>query len=678
MNLSRLLLALVMFCVGCTCVLASHAVQSNKSTCSDLTGINKEVFALLDLNHPGLYDVKAAYERGDIETAAKELLKYYRTRTGIKNIDIDLNNIKLTDSDRRMADDALNHVFFAHNGYDSYNYGKDINWRYWPVKDNELRWQLHRHKWFTPMGKAFRVTDDEKYAKEWTAEYVDWIRKNPCVDVSMQQFELEGDTPDDALVENARFAWRPLEVSHRLQDQISQFTLFITSKHFTPAFLTQFLVNYRNHADYILHHYSKQGNHLLFEAQRMFYAGTFFPELKEAKIWQKSGIDILNREIEKQVYADGGQYELDLTYHLACINIFMRALEIATVNNVVGVIPDSYKKTVYNMIVFYYNTAYPDYTIPCFSDSHTGDKHAELRNYRSWLKVYPYDDYIRYLATEGKEGSVPKYLTRGFINTGFFIFRNGWDKGSTMMILKAGPKGEWHAQPDNGTFCLWFNGRDLFPDSGSFIYAGNSEVQKQRDWFRQSCVHNTMTLDNKNFETTLSKTLYWDDGSDTPTLVTENHSYAEMRHRRTVFFVEQKYFIVVDEALGPASGTVTLHYLLADGGVEANLKGGSVTSSYTTESNVYLQCVSPDRYEMKPEEGWYSTAYRKKTARPAFGYNFDKATDKPMRAVSLIYPEKEGKKIKFAAKIVSAGDDNLKVDISVNGMKRTLRWNLNK
>lgn len=50
---------------------------------------------------------------------------------------------------------------------------------YWPVKDNELRWQLHRHKWFTPMGKAYRVSGDEKYAAEWAAQFMDWIKKNP-------------------------------------------------------------------------------------------------------------------------------------------------------------------------------------------------------------------------------------------------------------------------------------------------------------------------------------------------------------------------------------------------------------------------------------------------------------------------------------------------------------------
>ena len=40
-----------------------------------------------------------------------------------------------------------------------------------------------------------------------------------------------------------------------------------------------------------------------------YFAG-HFPELKDAAIWRESGINILNREIKKQVYNDGGQYEL--------------------------------------------------------------------------------------------------------------------------------------------------------------------------------------------------------------------------------------------------------------------------------------------------------------------------------------------------------------------------------
>ncbi len=34
---------------------------------------------------------------------------------------------------------------------------------------------------------------------------------------------------------------------------------------------------------------------------------------------------------------------------------------------------------------------------------------------------------------------------------------------ATQMVVKAGPKGEWHCQPDNGTFELWFNGKNFFP-----------------------------------------------------------------------------------------------------------------------------------------------------------------------------------------------------------------------
>ena len=101
----------------------------------------------------------------------------------------------------------------------SYNYGKDINWQYWPVQDNELRWQLHRHKWFTPMGKAYRISGDEKYAKEWAYQYMDWIKKNPLTGVEKEEYELVSAGEVKGNAENVRFAWRPLEVSNRLQDQ---------------------------------------------------------------------------------------------------------------------------------------------------------------------------------------------------------------------------------------------------------------------------------------------------------------------------------------------------------------------------------------------------------------------------------------------------------------------------
>lgn len=126
---------------------------------ADAQQLRQEAFELINLDYPGLEKVKAACSRQKWEAAAQELLNYYRSRTGITHPDIDLKNLTISREEQKWADDALEHTFFVHKGYQpSYNYGKDINWEYWPVKDNELRWQLHRHKWFTPMGKAYRIS----------------------------------------------------------------------------------------------------------------------------------------------------------------------------------------------------------------------------------------------------------------------------------------------------------------------------------------------------------------------------------------------------------------------------------------------------------------------------------------------------------------------------------------
>ena len=253
----------------------------------------KEVFDLLNLNYPGLEQVKKACENQAWEQAAQFLLEYYRNRSTVVNPELDLNHLSITGREQQWADDALNHVFYVHDGYQpAFNYGKDINWEYWPVEDKELRWQLHRHKWFVPMGKAYRLSGDEKYAKEWTLQYKDWMKKNPLKELPKDRGWIWSAAVIDSLMPiksplvNTLFAWRPLETSHRLADQMNQFTLFISAESFTPDFLADFLMNYHRHATHLIHNYSKAGNHLLFEGQRMVYAGTFFPEYKDALTWR--------------------------------------------------------------------------------------------------------------------------------------------------------------------------------------------------------------------------------------------------------------------------------------------------------------------------------------------------------------------------------------------------------
>lgn len=640
--------------------------------------VNREVFSVIDLDYPGLEEVKSFFNRGEEDKAAQALLKYYHSRQGIQNPAIDMSRITLSKREKKWADEALEHTFYVHDGYQpSFNYGKDINWRHWPVKDNELRWQLHRHKWFTPMGKAYQLSKDEKYAREWTHQYMDWIRKNPLVLIDKAEYEMTSTEEMKGEAENVRFAWRPLETAHRLEDQINQFTLFIQSPSFTPAFLSEFLVNYHRHAVHTLGNYSAEGNHLLFEAQRMVYAGTFFPEFKEAAQWRKSGIDILNREIMKQVYADGGQYELDLHYHAACINIFCKALQMADANGFRKEFPEHYIRTVESMILFYMNVCFPDYTNPCFSDSKRGNPEVEQRNYQTWYKLFPDNQQIRYFATGGKQGKAPENLSKGFLNSGFFAFRNGWQKDATVMVVKAGPKAAWHCQPDNGTFELWFNGKNLFPDSGSYIYAGEGEVMKLRNWFRQTRVHNTLTLDNKNLETTASVTRLWQPEGDVQTLVTENAGYKNLTHRRSVFFVDGQYFAIVDEAIGTATGNIGLHYQLCDGKVKADAGRQILVSEFAGDGQVKLQCFGPKDCRMTQEEGWYSTAYRQRKERTAVSFEARKKDEPIVRYITLVYPFKDKKKAPvLSAEVKKANDNTLEIEVTVDGHVRTLQYKL--
>lgn len=664
MNKSFLFLVLLV-CAFLTCISGAQELR-------------REVFPLLDLDRPGMEEVKTFHEKGEDREAAKALLAYYRARanTGISG------KVSLSEEEEHWANDAVKHIFYVRGvRQDSLFYGEDIDWTYWPVKENELRLQLHRHKWFTPLGKAYRSSGDKMYAEAWVDQYMDWIRKNPLLTSEERKKSRQGGKVAIAEVENMRFAWRPLEVSHRLQDQIMQFRLFLDSPLFTPEFLTEFLLNYHRHAAHIMGHYSQRGNHLLFEAQRMIAAGSFFHEFRDAAIWRKSGIDILNREITAQVYADGGQMELDPGYHLACINIFRKALELAEKNGFRDEFPPSYTEVIEKMIMFHANISFPDYSNPCFSDAKLHGRRTILRNYRVWSGLFPKNEAIRYFATEGREGALPNYLSKGFPDSGFFVFRNSWGMDATQMVVKAGPKAYWHNQPDNGTFELWFKGRRLFPDSGSYMYGGEDEIQEQRDWHRQTCVHNTATLDDRNLETTESVTRLWQPEGDVQVLVTENRSYKDLKHRRSVFFVDSRYFVIVDELDGKAVGTVNLHYQMPEGEVVRENGAMAFSTQFEDGRNLKLQCFGPAGMSVRQEDGWYSEKSRNRRKRMRISFDARKDGAEAIRYMTVIYPVDAGGSVpRFHAEFghVKFDENGLKVNVSVDGKSRVLSYELDR
>lgn len=605
---------------------------ANEVRREDTSNIDTTIFSKLDLSRVELRNIGELYSKGDTELAMQELLEYYKNRKSAIQPYLDLDNLTISDEHQRWADDGLEHKFFVHLGYQpSFFYGKDIDWQHWPVQDNELRWQLHRTKWWVPMGKAYRLSKDEKYAKAWTYQYLDWIEKNPLTEYKKGKIEYIS-------ADNVYFAWRPLEVSDRLEFQIDQFLLFLQSPSFDANFISHFLTNYHRQAKHITENFSQQGNHLLFQAQRLLYAAVFFPEFKESKRWREIAINILNAEIQKQVYDDGIQYELDPHYHHESIIIFFNALRMSDVNGYRDEFPKEYLDTVEKMIDAHYNISFPDYTNPTFSDAKQHNIDYMLPNYKVWSEVFIDNEMLKWLATQTKSGEMPSYLSKAFSTSGFYVLRNGWKSDATVMVVKAGPPAFWHNQPDNGTFELWHQGRNFFPDSGSYVYAGDKEINELRRWFRQTRVHNTLTLNREDIEVTDSKNIKWLVGEDNDMVIFENQSYLGLNHRRTILFVDRSFYVIVDQAEGVAEGEVAIHYNFVEGELEIDEKMLQAQTQFEDGNNIILKVFGEQPTKLRVEQGRVSRAYRVAEERDILSFESLKREGQSIKYITVIIP----------------------------------------
>ncbi len=423
--------------------------------------------------------------------------------------------------------------------YPPYFCGDDIDWSTSPVPDKEWIWQLHRMEFWNAMARMYWHTGDEKYAREWCLQFADWAKKNP-------HDQQHAD------------AWRSIEVGLRGHSWMELYQRFLDSPSFTPEILVQFLNSLDEHARYLQTKYSQRSNWGLIEADGLASIAISFPEFQDADRWRNEAIRRLVREIDQQVYPDGHQRELSIDYHIGCIGWFMEPFELARMNGHGQDFPPEYVKKVERMVAVVMKLGLPDGSMAQFGDSWAGkpgDTYATLMQYAG---PFQREDFL-YVATEGKQGTMPRETAFALEQSGLYSMRSGWDKDAICLVLKCGPDGGWHCQHDNGTFELYAGGRHLMPDSGSYIYSGDDE---DRRWFQQTRVHQTLTLDNQ-ISAYAPRLRLWKPGSDVDTLVVENASYPGLTHRRAVFFVHKKIFVIVDEALGEAVGNLDLHFQLA-------------------------------------------------------------------------------------------------------------------
>jgi heparan-sulfate lyase len=575
----------------------------------------------LDLNRPELAAVKAVLIFP--ERAATALLAYFRERTTVKHPVVRATRLACrgrytTDAHLQRAAEGVQDVFYCMHAYPPHDFGAGIDWftNQAPNQDNEWLWQLHRQFWWESLAQAYWHTGDECYAQAWVRQLRDWIRHCPPHQTSP--------------------AWRTLEAGIRGYSWCSQFQHFLDSPAVTPRDLVLFLNSCYDHATYLTHERKFSGaNWGLMEAEGTAFLALVFPEFTKATEWRDTAIAHLTGEIQRQVRADGHQTEQCLNYHEGCIQWFSRTAELARLNGCADAFAPLFWHRLEAMCEVLMKLGFPDDSSAQFGDTH--QPVTWQRQLGKWAEIFNRDDF-RFVASHGQTGTPPSPTAFALTESGLYSLRSGWGTDATCLVLKCGPDGGFHCQPDNGTFELYANGRRLMPDSGTYLYHGDADAQAARAWFRLTRVHQTVTLDGMDSAYHPQLRL-WQPGDTLDTLVVENASYPGLTHRRAVLFVQNRFFVIIDDAVGAAAGEVAAHFQLLPCTPVIDPAGLLMHTAFAQGTNLLIQGMAQPGVRLAEEEGWVSYIYAQRERRPAICFSQQKgAGTSGVRFVTLLVP----------------------------------------
>lgn len=559
--------------------------------------VKGDVFSKLNLDYPGLEKVKQHYEAGEHYLAAKELLEYYRWRSNVVNPAVPLY-VTASVVDINKADQALDYRFCVakfvetegdtddKDVYYSFKNNSDgtINWGYKPDVegvDREFLYQQHRHQWMEPQAKTYAYTKNEAYFNNWVDVYSSWMAKYPCPNAPF----------DDPKIYNLEpgYEWKALQPAERVLSQLNIIPCYLNSPNFTPEWLTTVLNAFAESVEMIRMNYISEGNIRATQGQAVVSAGILMPEFKNAEQWVTEGLQTMN--MDEQFLSDGVHVDLDLSYHIAAISDYMEVYNLAKANNRLDILPSGYIEKLTNAVSFVKDMIYPNYTIDNFNDTRSRSyaKSTLMNRLKDYLAVFPEDEELKWMAWEGaKGGTKPTWKSKAYDVAGYYMLRSAnWGTDNGMMVIHKNNDNsvkEWHCQPDNGTFSLWYKGRNFLPDAGVYSY-DDPDATGMRGKYRQYVLHNTMSIYTKNIffnekgkpteKTTTGKMLKHESGSNYELIVTENTPYmagplngdnavmnGDFKHRRAIYMVDNKFVVLVDEGYSSS---------VDDGGKKVNL-----------------------------------------------------------------------------------------------------------
>lgn len=471
-------------------------------------------------------------------------------------------------------------------GYENLDLGKQIDWHLDAIHnkraprklwyefsyldfgvcgDVKITWELNRHQHFMTLGKAYQLTGEEKYAREFVSQFSDWQAQNPYpVGVNWAS---------------------SLEVAFRSLSWLWARELFAGSASLSGAFRDDILAALERNGRFIernLSFYFSPNTHLLGEGVALFFIGVLCPELRSAGRWQERGWQIVLDAARLQVRKDGGYFEQSTYYHVYALDFFLHARILAARNQIA--IPAEFDQTITSMLDYLaaLGTAGAP---PRLGDDDGGRVFDPKRNCAGHLLdplavgavllrrpdfkavVGSLREETLWLLGPGSAGDFdrlprvrPPSHSRAFPETGIYVLASD----GLRLAVDAGPLGSargGHGHADALSVCVSADGSEWIGDSGTFTYTGSREA---RDQFRSTRAHNTLVVDGLDQAEAIEPFAWgrfpeasverWVTGETFDLLEASHDGYLRLaspvRHRRLVYFVKDRFWMIVDRAEG--------------------------------------------------------------------------------------------------------------------------------
>ncbi|GAG92557.1 unnamed protein product, partial [marine sediment metagenome] len=198
------------------------------------------------------------------------------------------------------------HIDFK-SGYrwDKKTWYKRIKYGHTLGVDIKVPWELSRFQYLIALGQAYVITRDEKYSLEYIYQITDWIENNP------PWFGVN---------------WVcTMDVAIRAANLVLSLSFFKNSKLITDKLLFYFTKNIYIHGKHIINNLEYgpiTSNHYLSDISGLLFISELFSEFDMGRKWKKFAIKELKKEMAKQVYDDGVDFEASTCYHRLVLELF--------------------------------------------------------------------------------------------------------------------------------------------------------------------------------------------------------------------------------------------------------------------------------------------------------------------------------------------------------------------